>query len=74
MNHMTGAEFITAMYCDACLYDGLPSEMTTEDAAYNLREYLADGIPVPVTVTPKLFAGLWNLLRARDLQKGGTAA
>lgn len=58
-------DFITEMYQDACWYDG-PQPMTVEDAEYNLREYREDGIPVPPTVTPKLFAGVWNILYLKD--------
>ena len=70
---MTGAEFAAYMSQENCWSNG-PEPMSVEDAAYCLREYKADGIPVPVMLTAKLFAGIWNLLYARDtIAEGGAA-
>lgn len=68
---MTAAEFIVGMYCDACTYDA-PQPITEADAAYNIREYRADGIPIPPFVTPRLFAKVWNTLYERDIARGAS--
>ena len=39
-----------------------PERMDIYDAAANLSEYIADGIPVPEKLTPALYALLWNRL------------
>lgn len=35
--------------------------MTVEDAAYNLREWQAEGVEdIPADLTPELLSALWN--------------
>ena len=67
---MTAVEFITGMYCDSCLYDG-PQAMTEENAAHNLQQYREEGLQVPPTVTPRLFARVWNIYYKKDIAKEG---
>lgn len=62
---MTRREFIEAMYRENALYND-PEQMAEEDAAYNIRCYREDGIPVPPTVTAKTFAYVWNRLYQID--------
>lgn len=75
MNYMTPVEFVTYMYQEACWSYG-PEPMSVDDAAYNLREYKADGIPVPSRITPAVFARIWNICYMRDIHnnKGGASA
>ena len=68
MRNLTAREFIELMYHDNCDYYG-PQPMTIEDARYNLREYSADGIPVPPAVTPLLYTRYWNLLYMHDTNR-----
>ena len=58
---MTAVEFITAAYADAWTYDEKPSEITPEEAAAIISEWKAEGIEVPVMVTPVLFSSVWNI-------------
>lgn len=65
MSHLTPVEFVEMMYDDARLYCD-PEPMTVTDAAYNIREYKADGIPVPPGVTPRTYTRIWNICYMRD--------
>lgn len=62
---MSAADFTFDLYQDCCWSYG-PQPMTHDDAAYNLREYRAEGLPVPDGLTAERFCDLWNLFFARD--------
>jgi len=52
-------EFISAlMLCD----DVLPVPITWEDAAYDISNWIADGVDIPAGMTPELYAATWNEL------------
>jgi len=66
---MTPADFVQAMYEDACWSNG-PETMTEEDAAYNLDCYhTVDHLDIPARLTPRLFAAIWNLFYTRDVRQ-----
>lgn len=67
---MTGSEFIISMFCDDWTFND-PHPITEEEAAYNIKCYKEEGLPVPVSVTPVLFARVWNL-QYQKVTKGGT--
>lgn len=46
----------TMMLCD----DVLPVPVTAADAAYDMSNWIADGVDLPVGMTPELFAEIWN--------------
>lgn len=49
--------FIAMMLlCD----DVLPVPITAEDAAYDMSNWIADGVDLPAGMTPALFAETWN--------------
>jgi len=57
---MTGTEFILAAYCDEATYNE-PQPITPEEAAVTIAAWKEEGFPVPVSVTPLLFARVWNI-------------
>lgn len=57
---MTAVEFITSAYAHAWTYEK-PSEITPEEAVAIISEWKAEGIEVPVMVTPVLFSAVWNI-------------
>lgn len=61
---MTGTEFITSVFCSECTYDE-PRAITPDEAAETIAAWNEEGLPVPVSVTPVLFAKVWNLLCAK---------
>ena len=73
MSYMTPVEFVETMYQDSCWSYG-PEPMSIDDAAYNLREYKADGIPVPPHMTPRVFARIWNICYMRDANRRAVEA
>lgn len=73
MNTMTPVEFVTSMYEDACWSYG-PEPMTIDDAAYNLKAYKDDEIPVPPRLTPRTFAKIWNICYMRDISRKAVQA
>ena len=64
---MTGKEFILGAYCDAVTFDD-PRTITTEEAAYTIEQWRLEGIQVPATVTPALFARVWNIYAEKDMR------
>lgn len=52
----TSAFIATMMLCD----DVLPVPVTAADAAYDMSNWIADGVDLPVGMTPELFAEIWN--------------
>lgn len=56
---MTGTEFIISAFCDECTYN-TPHTITPEEAAVTIDAWKEEGLPVPVSVTPVLFAKVWN--------------
>lgn len=63
---MTIAEFTQDLYQDSVWSYG-PTPMTLEDAAYNLEQYQAEGLPMPESITPRQFCRTWNQLYAYDI-------
>lgn len=57
---MTGTEFIISAFCDECTYNE-PHTITPEEAAVTISAWKEEGFPVPVSVTPVLFAKVWNM-------------
>ena len=50
-------DFIAMMFlCD----DVLPVPVTPDDAAYDMSNWIADGVDFPAGMTPELFAETWN--------------
>ena len=43
----------------------VPEDVTLEDAAYNLKQYEADGQDIPLMMTEVLFMELWNSYAAQ---------
>ena len=64
---MTGTEFILGAYCDAVTFED-PRTITTEEAAYTIEQWRLEGVRVPATVTPVLFAKVWNLYAEKDMR------
>ena len=57
---MTSAsEFIVSVFANASTSE-TPAQITPEEAAYNIAEWIAEGIEVPDSITPALFSEIWN--------------
>lgn len=65
---MTAMDYITSAFADAWSHED-PQPITPEEAASIISEWTADGIPCPPTVTPRLFAGVWNILYNKHIRK-----
>lgn len=52
-------DWVYEMVRDCGLYM-IPEDITLEDAAYNLKQYEADGEEIPLMMTEVLFMNLWN--------------
>lgn len=56
---MTGTEFIVSAFYDECTFNE-PHEITPEEAAETIKAWKDEGFTVPASVTPNLFAKVWN--------------
>lgn len=52
-------DWVCEMVRDCGLYM-IPEDITLEDAAYNLKQYEANGEDIPLMMTEVLFMNLWN--------------
>ena len=58
---MTAREIIEDAFYDERLYN-TPKPITPEEAAVTITAWEGEGIQIPPTLTPALFARYWNIL------------
>ena len=56
---MTNIDEIRA-FVNSLTYGEEPEPITLEDAAYNLANWVADGVALPDGITPQIYMSTWN--------------
>ena len=60
---MTMIEFINNLFLH---HPETPATITVEGAAYDLKNFKADGVDLPDDITPETYAEAWNDAVAHD--------